>query len=144
MPAAVALGQRALPDQARQDLFDEEREALCALRDQRLDRGWQVIGADAGQRHAGHRRRIQAAQRQHGRRPAPLQRAGQSRRCSAVFVAQGAHTQHPFRGQVVGQVFQQGQRFPVRPVQVFQHQQAPGLGGQRAEQPQHRLPQEHE
>ena len=48
-------------------------------RRRRLHHARQVGGADAGQRHPRGRRQIQPTQRQHGRRPARLQRAGQGR-----------------------------------------------------------------
>ena len=139
LPGAIPLGQRPFRDQAREDLLDQEWDALGPFGDKRLDRARQVGGAHAGQGHPAHRRRVQPAQRQHGRGPAGFQRAGQAGRAAAFLVAQGAEAEHPLGRQVVGQVLKQGQRLQVGPVQVLQHEQAPGLGGEHAQQPQHRL-----
>jgi hypothetical protein len=97
VPAAVPLGQGPLPDQARQDLLDQERDALGLLRDERLDRVRQLGGADARHRHPGHRGRVQPGERQHGGGSARLQRGGEDGGLAALLVPQGAGAQHPLR-----------------------------------------------
>jgi len=108
LPAAIALGQRAVPDQAGQDLLDQERQSLGPFCDQGLDRAWQLGAPDAGQRHPSGGRRIQPIQRQHSRRSARLQHPGQRGRLGAFLIPHCAHAQHPLPGQVVSQVLQQG------------------------------------
>ena len=106
---------------------------------------WIVSGRSAAPTQAAAIRAIAAgssrAERQHGRGPARLQHAGEAGGLAALLVAQGAEAEHPLRGEVVGQVLQQRQRLPVGPVQVLEHEQAPGIRGQHAQQPQHRLAQ---
>ena len=141
MPAAVPLGQRPLPHQPGQDLLDQERDALGPPGDEFVHRGRQVGGVQAGPGHVGHRRRVEAAQRQHGGGPAGRERAGERGRFAA-FLPEGGETQHPFGGQVVGEVLQQRQRLLVGPVQVLQHEHAAGLRSQDAQQAQDRLAEE--
>ena len=145
MPAAVALGQRPLRHQSGQDLLDQERDALGPPGDEFVHRGRQVGCIQAGPGHVGHRRRAKAAQRQHGGGSARRERAGQRGGFAALLISglpEGDEAQHPFGGQVVGEVLEQRQRLPVGPVQVLQGEHAARLRGQGAQQPQHRLAEE--
>ena len=107
-----------------------------------VHRGRQVGGVQAGPGHVGHRRRAEAAQRQDGGGPACRERAGQRGGFAALLISglpEGGEAQHPFGGQVVGEVLQQRQRLLVGPVQILQDEHAAGLRGQGAQQPQYRL-----
>ena len=145
VPAAVPLGQRPLRHQSGQDLLDQERDALGPPGDEFVHRGRQVAGVQAGASHVGHRRRAKAAQRQHGGGSARRERAGQRGGFAALLISglpEGDEAQHPFGGQVVGEVLEQRQRLPVGPVQVLQGEHAARLRGQGAQQPQYRLAEE--
>ena len=86
----------------------------------------------------------EAAERQHGGGPARRERAGQRGGFAAFLdpAREGGEAQHPFGGQVVGEVLEQRQRLLVGPVQVLQDEHAAGLRGQGAQQPQYRLAEE--
>jgi hypothetical protein len=145
VPAAVPLGQRPLSQQPGQDLLDQERDALGPAGDEFVHRGRQVGGVQAGPGHVGHRRRIEAAQRQHGGGSAGRERAGDRGGFAALLISgfpEGGETQHPFGGQVVGEVLQQRQRLLVGPVQVLQDEHAADLRSQDAQQAQYRLAEE--
>ncbi len=135
---AIPLGQRPFRDQAREDLLDQERDALGPRGDERLDRGRQVGSAHAGQRHPGHRRRVEPAQRQHGRGPARGQRAGQGRGVAA-FVPEGGDAQHPFGRPGCRPGTPAAPASPGRPSAGPRARARTRPRGQRAQQPQHRL-----
>ena len=55
----------------------------------------------------------------------------------------GGQAEHPLGGEGVGEVVDHRQRLRVRPVQVLEHEQAPGGTAEHPEQPDHRLADEH-
>ena len=103
----------------------------------------------AGRSAASRQARVMSAIAAGSRRPS-ASTAADPRAASALASAaaspplfpEGGETQHPFGGQVVGEVLEQRQRLLVGPVQVLQDEHAACLRGQGAQQPQYRLAEE--
>ncbi len=139
LPDAALPHQRAARDAGGQDLLDQERHPLGPGRQQTpqaVGEGWRV---ECRPGHGVHVRIREALELQ-DRRVAPRdQQSGQHGSWWRLVGAHRDQAEEALRGEVVGQVLDQGQRLRVGPVKVFQRHQGTGGSGQHAQQAERSL-----
>lgn len=142
-PRPTIVDKGARRHRNRQQFFDQKGHPVSSRRETQ-----HLVGHGGGVQtradHVGDFTLIESGQledRGHASRP---QGSSQVPSRGSLIGAQRAQTQHPLRGQVVGEVFDNRQRLRISPVEILQDEQTAPVTGHGPQEAQNRLSQRHD
>lgn len=142
-PPAVLPDQGTRRHEPGQELLDQERQPVAVLGDEGRHGTVDLGIRQAGVHHVRAPGVRQGGEGQDRADPAAPQPVEQVRDARGPDGPGGGQAQHPLGGEGVGEVADHRQRLRVRPVQILQHEQAPGGTAEHPEKPDHRFADEH-